>query len=255
MEPHEIFSKHLDANLIVLPGLLDPVEAEVRVLPFLKAHPEYVKDKEVLDIATGTGVIGLYAARLGAKRVVATDINSVAVDGANENAKRLSLDDRFEARLVSGGELGAFSAMGPEESFDAIVSNPPFSLDLESQGNNIWIDRGDLGFSLMVGLENHLRNGGVAVLFYGSLFYHQLMVKFARYLGYEVETADPDAMTPWERDAVFNSYLRRFLERHGIPNDAFCFNWQEEREKHQPAIQRHMNERSYKGLILVKKGQ
>ncbi|MBC7359803.1 MAG: 50S ribosomal protein L11 methyltransferase [Desulfacinum sp.] len=42
--------------------------------------------REVVDLGTGTGVLALAAARLGARRVVALDVNPLAVKEAAENA-------------------------------------------------------------------------------------------------------------------------------------------------------------------------
>jgi predicted nicotinamide N-methyase len=253
MMPRFVFSEHLQSALMVARGVVEPTEAEVRILPFLRSHRELVQGKTVLDIGTGTGVIGLYAATLGAKKVVATDINPEAISCADLNARGLKLDGVFETRLVPTTNITAYSAIAPDEVFDAIVSNPPFSIDLEREVNDINFDRGDLGFSLIRGLRSHLHTQGTAILFYGSLFYHQVLVKFARYSRYDVEQEDPEAISPWERDVIFNSYLDRLLPSQGIMPGTFRFDWREEREKHQDALTRHFNDRSCKGLILIRK--
>jgi ribosomal protein L11 methyltransferase len=55
---------------------------------------------EVLDVGTGTGILGIAAARLGAERVVGLDIDEMAVDIARENAllnkvaEKLSISSR-----------------------------------------------------------------------------------------------------------------------------------------------------------------
>ncbi|HWS15091.1 MAG TPA: 50S ribosomal protein L11 methyltransferase [Candidatus Methylomirabilis sp.] len=43
--------------------------------------------REVLDVGTGTGILGIAAARLGATRVLAVDTDPVAVDVAGKNAE------------------------------------------------------------------------------------------------------------------------------------------------------------------------
>jgi len=53
--------------------------------------------REVLDVGTGTGILGIAAARLGARRVVAVDVDPRAVEAASENARVNGVQDRFEA--------------------------------------------------------------------------------------------------------------------------------------------------------------
>ncbi len=45
-----------------------------------------LQDKTVLDIGTGTGILGITACKLGAKKVVMTDIDPIAVEVAKQNA-------------------------------------------------------------------------------------------------------------------------------------------------------------------------
>jgi len=76
--------------------------------------------EEVLDIGTGCGIIAILAARK-ARRVIAVDIDEVAVECAKENVKRHGLEAKVEVRL---GDL--FNPLHPWEKFDLIVFNPPY---------------------------------------------------------------------------------------------------------------------------------
>jgi ribosomal protein L11 methyltransferase len=53
----------------------------------------------VLDVGTGSGILGIAAAKLGAKRVVMTDIDYVAVKSAKHNCELNGTADRCEVAL------------------------------------------------------------------------------------------------------------------------------------------------------------
>lgn len=96
------------ATLIPRPETETLVET---VLPYLS------RDSLVLDLGTGSGVIGLsIAAECGAK-VLLTDVSKSALDVARANAKRLQLDVRF---------LRSDWYAAVDKCFDCIVSNPPY---------------------------------------------------------------------------------------------------------------------------------
>jgi methylase of polypeptide subunit release factors len=77
--------------------------------------------KTVADLGTGSGLQALAAARAGASRVVALDVNPNAVAAATANARANGFSDR-----VSVVHSNLFSAIPPRPTFDVILSNPPF---------------------------------------------------------------------------------------------------------------------------------
>ncbi len=80
--------------------------------------------KRVLDIGTGSGAIGLSLLAEGiAERVVGIDVSPPALELAGENRERCGLADRFELRSCGSDPYGC---LVPGETFDAIVSNPPY---------------------------------------------------------------------------------------------------------------------------------
>jgi release factor glutamine methyltransferase len=216
-------SAFFEVGILVEPGVFMPDEAQAIVLPFMQENPKLFGGRSVLEIGTGSGVIGLYAAKLGASRVVATDISEAALANARRNAERMELATVFEARLVPASDTSAYSVLAPDESFDVIVSNPPYSLDLDADENTAVIDTGDLGLSIVRGLPQRLRPGGAVVLLYNSLFYHHVMVKFARQQGLEVRNHSPVVLAPYEAETIFNAYLARLLAREGVEAGGFRF--------------------------------
>ena len=76
-------------------------------------------ERTVLDLCTGSGIVGVTIALERPRcSVTATDLSPVALSLAMENAMELGADVRFLQ-----GDL--FDAVG-DEKFDAIVSNPPY---------------------------------------------------------------------------------------------------------------------------------
>ena len=88
---------------------------------------EHVRDRDAsllkaLDIGTGTGAIALALATEGGfGAVVATDVSSDALALAQENARLVGASDRVAFRY---GDL--WNAIGADDRFDVIVSNPPY---------------------------------------------------------------------------------------------------------------------------------
>ncbi len=76
----------------------------------------------ILDIGVGSGVIAVtLVSELEKATVLAVDISETALEVARRNASSLSGQDRIEFRLSN-----IFEAVGKDEKFDLIVSNPPY---------------------------------------------------------------------------------------------------------------------------------
>ena len=75
-------------------------------------HP----DTTVFDVGTGSGILAMTAAKLGAKSIKAVDIDGVAVRTAKDNIAKAGLADRIE---VKQGDL----LHGTEGKADVIVAN------------------------------------------------------------------------------------------------------------------------------------
>src|SRR5262245_21753418 len=71
--------------------------------------------ERVLDVGCGSGVLGLFALRLGASRVVATDVKADAIEATRRNAALNGMDGRVEATPAPLGQI--------HDAFDVVVAN------------------------------------------------------------------------------------------------------------------------------------
>lgn len=55
--------------------------------------------EEIIDVGTGSGILAIGAVKLGASRVLAVDLDPVAVSSATENTKLNGLDEQIDVRL------------------------------------------------------------------------------------------------------------------------------------------------------------
>ena len=82
----------------------------------LSAH---LTDKKVLDHGTGTGVLAIFAKKMGARYVLAIDIDDKSVENAKENAALNNVD--IDVRL--GGDLSSFASHLSPFTFHLILAN------------------------------------------------------------------------------------------------------------------------------------
>jgi release factor glutamine methyltransferase len=116
--------RHLD--LAVDPRVLIPrpeTEGLVEtVLEVLRAEAPHRAAPSIVDLGTGSGAIALaLAAEWPAAVVTATDVSAGALEVARANAAVLELAGRV--RFLAGHW---FEAVGAQERFDVVVSNPPY---------------------------------------------------------------------------------------------------------------------------------
>ncbi|QJC52571.1 50S ribosomal protein L11 methyltransferase [Paenibacillus albicereus] len=77
---------------------------------------------EVIDVGTGSGILAIGAVKLGAARVLAVDLDPVAVSSAIENARLNGLEDRIQA--LQSDLLGVLKISSGEASSWSSESNP-----------------------------------------------------------------------------------------------------------------------------------
>lgn len=86
--------------------------------------------QRILDLGVGSGVISVtIACELPGASVLALDVSAEAIAVARRNAQEHGAEDTIEFR-----QSDSFSAVQPDESFDLILSNPPYIREADYAG-------------------------------------------------------------------------------------------------------------------------
>lgn len=108
----------------------------------LKFLEKYLKpDMTVLDAGSGTAILGIAAAKLGAKKVVAFDIDEWCYDNGLENIQLNYVSDKVEIRKCELKDIN-------EKSFDIIIANIQKNILLE----------------LAEGFKSRIKQNGILIL-------------------------------------------------------------------------------------------
>jgi predicted nicotinamide N-methyase len=115
---------------------------------FLKRSPELVKGKRVLELGSGTGLTGLYAAKLGASHVTLTDFIDFNIENIKRNIKENGLERVTEPRWFKWGT-------NMREQWDVII------------GSDIIYPAMDKD-ALINAIKMHLKPGGRCIIGYND---------------------------------------------------------------------------------------
>lgn len=158
--------------------LIPRPETEVLVARVLEwAESRGLEEATAVDVGTGSGAIALSLALEGPfASVVATDLDEEALALARRNRSAADLEDRVELRA---GRL--FEALGEEERFHLVVSNPPYIAENDAEELQAEVrdweparalfggpDGLDVLRALAAGGSRHLREGGLLALEVGA---------------------------------------------------------------------------------------
>jgi release factor glutamine methyltransferase len=154
-------------RIVVFPGVLRPPSDAALLGGVMARDADSRTGRAVLDLCSGTGILGLTAARLG-DRATAVDLSRRAVLNARLNARLNGLDLE-----VLRGDL--FEPVRGRR-FDLIVSNPPYIPAPPGgapRGRSRAWDAGRDGREFLDRICNraaeHLRPGGRVLLVHSSL--------------------------------------------------------------------------------------
>ncbi len=130
------------SSIDIIPGMAFGTGTHATTLLSIQALEETIKKKGlcVLDVGTGSGILSIFAAKLGAKEVWGIDTDGVAVENARENVEKNRVSDIVRTRKGSIGNL--------HKKFDVVVAN----IDLKSLRR------------MRKPLLSHLKKGGFLIL-------------------------------------------------------------------------------------------
>ena len=113
---------------------------------FAKEIPSNAK---VLDLGTGTGILGiLLCGKTKLSKIYGIDIQEEVCDMASRSIKLNNLEDKFE---IINKNIKDLKDIFEENTFDAIVSNPPYKKDnsgLKNESETKLISRHEITASL-----------------------------------------------------------------------------------------------------------
>ena len=168
----ELISAHSNKTDFCLPIVTDAFEYQGKdqVIPLQPEQIffmdyvdlEDIKEKSVLEIGLGSGVLSIFCLLKGAKKGVGLDINPRAKIFTGFNAMVNGVADQLEIR---DGNIGSIFAPVAKDTFDFIFSNPPFEPtppDMEYYFNSA---AGIYGLTfveaLLKGVDDRLNKAGV----------------------------------------------------------------------------------------------
>lgn len=91
------------------------------MLELIRKHG--VKDKTVMDIGTGTGILAIFCKKIGASSVLAIDVEDFAVECAKKNADTNGIE--IETKIN-------FLTEGIEDKVDVVVANLPGPVQIDN---------------------------------------------------------------------------------------------------------------------------
>jgi release factor glutamine methyltransferase len=169
-------------RLVPVPGVFRPISDSWLLADVVRQ--EVRPGAQVLDVCTGSGVVGVTAARAGAD-VTAIDVSCRAVAAAWLNARI----NRVRVRSRRGNLLEPVA----DQQFDVIASNPPYVPDTgEDASHRAWAGGPDgraLLDRLLAEAPPRLRPGGALLVVHSDLIDADRTLERLRAAGLDADVA------------------------------------------------------------------
>lgn len=136
-------------NLLIKKGVFNPDPKITNSSSLIINNLPDIKDKEILDVGTGSGVISIYCALKGARKVIAVDIDEAILENAKHNIKTNKVE-----KIVKVIKSDLFENVSG--SFDYIFGNLPIS----DKHWNLKVSTTNLMKRFIFESQKHLKKGG-----------------------------------------------------------------------------------------------
>lgn len=146
-----------DLRVIINPGVFFPHLTISTKLLLDHVGQLDLKDKKILELGAGSGIVSLRCAQLGSE-VTASDISNAAIHNITQNAKANDL-----ALKIIRSDLFE----GISDQFDLIIINPPYyPRDPKTEAEHAWFCGADLEYfrKLARQLPAHFNANGKAIM-------------------------------------------------------------------------------------------
>lgn len=144
-------------KLKVKKGVFNPDKKITNSTSLVLNNLPVLKDKDVLDVGCGTGIIAIACALSGAKRVVAIDVDKNSLENAKINVKANNVQDKVEVI-----ESDLFDKV--HGKFDYILANLPIS----DKHWNLSVSTLDLVKKFVIESLNHTKENGKIYIVWAS---------------------------------------------------------------------------------------
>jgi len=166
---------------------------------FLEFINKYCKNKKVLDMGCGSGILGINAMLNHAKLVLCADLNPLALRLTEKNAEK----NNVEIKTVLSD---LFSNIN--EDFDLIIFNPPY-LPEDDIVKDMDLTGGKEGYEITLRFlkqaREHLMPGGIILLAVSTLSSPEQVYKTINNLGFNYEILKEKRFA-WEKLFILKIY-------------------------------------------------
>jgi len=186
---------YLDKEFLVYPNTFWPFADSMPLVRHFRVAP----GESVLDVGTGSGVIGIFACYRGASRVVGVDVNPAAIQSATHNVRMHGFDDTMTVR-----QSDLFEALG-DEQFDVVTANLPFrnkpAHDVVAMSQ--WDTEFKTNTRFFEGVGRHLKPGGRIYFVQSNFGEIAAMQRLAQAAGLQTRELACEALDDTRRQEFF----------------------------------------------------